>query len=134
MTITSYVNFVDNLHAIEVTGVTRRTRNPPDKINTTDLPWRFIRAPEGEEGAMTADGEGGWPQFRAELVIIVEPTALNTQPTNFNTCVTLMDALSDKLRTTRLAKTKNIWSMRVDRIAAADAEWWAVICEVAANG
>lgn len=134
MAVTSFDTFVDRLHAMAVTGVTRSTRNPPDKLNPTDCPWKFIRMPSGQEGPMTADGEGGWPTHRAEVVILVEPVLMSTQPANFDLGVDLIDNLSTAFRATKLAQTKNRWTIRLDQVVIGESVWWALVAAVEANG
>jgi len=134
MTITSFDTFVERLHAMSVTGVTRATRNPPDQLNTTDLPWKFLRLPQGQEGPMTAEGEGGWPTHRAEVVILVEPVLMSTQPANFDLGVDLSDNLSIAFRATPLAQSKNRWTIRLSQVAITDTVWWALVATVEASG
>lgn len=134
MAITSYSTFVDNLHAVSLTGVVRATRNPPDQLNETDLPWRFLRMPSGAEKGLTADANGGWPTLRAEMVVLIEQVSLDTQPTNFDTSVTMMDTIAAALRSTQLAKSKNIWETRLDQVYVANTVYWALVTSVEANG
>ena len=84
---------------------------------------------------MTAEGQGGWPVLRAELVIIVEPLGQNVNDINFALCVTLIDNLSTALRGASLAKTKTRWTIRQESIQQyGDTAYWALIAAVEANG
>jgi hypothetical protein len=133
--VTTYTAFVAALAGLTVTGVTSNFTAPPKQINTADLPALYPRLPQGTEGPMTAEGQGGWPQLTAEVVIIIEPVGQNLQPTNFAAAVTLIDALSTALRSTNLAKSKNRWTIRQQIVNyGSETNYWTLIASVSANG
>lgn len=136
--ITSYADFVAGLAALVVPGVRRRLPHPPSQIGTGDLPLQFVRLPEGEEGALTADGGGGWPRLASELVIVVSPTHQGKAQSNYAGTVALIDALSETLRNVppgQLCKSKIAWSVRgTQGYLGGDTEYWLVVARVTGNG
>jgi len=135
MAITTYAAFIAALSGLTVTGVTRSYTEPPHQVSTADMPLSYVQLPDVGEGPMTAEGEGGWPRLRAELVILVEPIGQNVNGVNFALCVTLIDNLSTALRGTSLAKTKTRWTIRQESIQQyGDTAYWAIIATVEANG
>ena len=132
---TTYAQFVSALAAMNVTGVKRRYDAPPRQISTADLPASYPRLPSGQEGPLTAQGQGGWPHFSAEYVILVEPVGQGQQAVNFASAVALIDNLSAAFRTAALAKGKNTWTIRQAAVAFSETTaFWAIIATVSANG
>lgn len=132
---TTYAAYVGALAGLTVTGVKRKFTAPPTRINTADLPATYPRLPQGQEGPMTAEGEGGWPSLTCELVMIVEPLGQNLQPTNFAATLTLIDNLSTALRNTSLAKSKNRWVIRQQAVNfGTETNYWTLVASVTANG
>ena len=140
MAVTTYTQFVSNLATMAVTGIGSDSRlaSPPTQINPGDLPISYPQYPRGSvafaDGPMTADGEGGWPTHRCELVIVAVPTRQDNQPANFLLLQTLTDAASTALRTTTLAQSKNIWTIIPDLRFIGDKEYWTLLITVEASG
>ena len=78
MAITSHRTFVTNLGALSISGVNRKFTYMPHQVPAGDLPASFVRLPSSEETPFTFKTHGGWPTFRAELVVLVHPTELDT--------------------------------------------------------
>src|SRR4051794_14759540 len=95
---TTYRDFVDGLINLEITGIDTEHHYDriPEQIN--DTPSKFIRLPQGDEGPMTASGEGGWPHMRCDIVILVSPVHQNYDKPNYDLTITLIDALCTALR------------------------------------
>lgn len=138
MTITTYTSFAHAVADLTVTGVKRKQRYIPDQLSTADAPFQFTRIPTGQEGPLTAEGEGGWPQHAIELVIAVCPVGQSRQPTNYDLVLTLMDALSTTLRavsaTNNIAKAKLSWNIggRIGYIGVD--EWWLLVASIVGLG
>lgn len=136
--ITTYAEFMQALAGLVVPGVKRRVNHPPAQIGTGDLPLQFVRLPAGDEGALTADGSGGWPRLTGELVIVVAPAHQSRPSENHAASVALMDALSEMLRAVapgQLCKSKIAWSIRGQRDPlGSDTEYWLIVARVTGNG
>lgn len=138
MTIITYTATSNGLADLVVTGVKRRYRNIPNQLSTADLPAQFPRLPEGEEGPMTADGEGGWPAKQIQLVIAACPIGQNRQPTNHALVLTLTDNLNTTLRavanSNSIFQGKMTWTVagRIDFIG--ENEYWLLVATIRGEG
>lgn len=138
MTIYSYTAFSHGIADLTITGVKRKYRNIPDQLSTADLPCQFVRLPEGSEGPLTADGEGGWPVRTAELVIVACPVGQNRQPANQDLVLTLIDALCTTLRAVpannTISQAKLSWRIRGRIDFIGDTEYWFIVAAIVGNG
>lgn len=138
MTIYSYTSFSNGVADLAITGVKRKYRSIPNTLAAADLPAQFVRLPEGSEGPLTADGEGGWPNRTVELVIVVSPIGLNRQPTNHALALTLIDALSTTLRavakTNTISQSKLSWEIRGQIDFIGETEYWLIVVPITGNG
>ncbi len=132
--ITTYASFVSGLVALSVTGVERKYAYPPTALNTADLPAMWPGLPGGNEGHMTFQTSGGWPELTCDLIIAVEPVAQNTQSVNYAAMITAMDNLSTALRTASIGRSTLTWTITGNvQIAVAGSTYWAVIATVSGN-
>lgn len=132
---TSYADFVEQLAALNVDGVTRAYTEPPQQVNSTDLPISYVDMPSGSEGSLTVQSAGGWPQMTCNLVVLVNPAMQDATPANYAKAIAMIDALSTALRSANyLGKTSPSWNIRVDRVFAGASLFWAVIAEVRVSG
>ena len=137
MPLTTFRSFVDLLEAMTVTGVSRNyTKGPPlGATGVADCPAKFIRYPSADEDRTTFGTQGGWPAFRTDVVIVVEPTGQNTAPANFDATVDMMDNLSEALRAlTCIVKSKMRWNIRQTMEEVAGMQYWAVVASVEGSG
>lgn len=138
MTAITYTAFSNGLADLVVTGVTRRYRHIPGQLNSADLPAQFPRLPEGEEGGLTAEGEGFWPVKTIQLVIAADYVGQSRQPTNHALILTLIDNLNTALRAldenNGISQDKLRWAIRgqIDFIGAD--EFWCIVCTVRGGG
>lgn len=131
---TTYTSFVAALAALTVTGVTRKYSEPPQQVNTADLPIMFTRLPAGDEAPITGQGNGGWPTLRADLVILVEPYHQSKSSVNYTLALSLMDALSAALRASDLAGGPTRWSIETRLDGVGDTPYWMIIANVQTTG
>ncbi len=135
MAVTTLTQFMAALGGMAVTGVTRAYTSPPTQVSTADLPCSYPRLPSAIGGPIVACGNNGWPQYSAELVILVEPLGQERQPTNWAKVLTMIDALQTALASTALAKTKTTWTVRQEIAEPrTDTFYWAIVAQVTANG
>jgi len=141
MTLTSYNTFINNLADLAVTGVQRKLDGPPTRGDTADLPLSFPRAVEGTEGPLTVETSGGWPTFRGQLVILVEPIGQGTVPLNHAAVVDLIDALSTALRAITPIHAKALgrgpisWTVALSsNEVVGEQQYWALVTTVEGHG
>lgn len=134
---TSYTAFSNAVADVPVTGVVTAARTIPDQINTTLLPLSYPRLPEGDEGPLTTDGEGGWPTLTVERVFVLTPTAQAWSGYNHEQALTLVDNISTAFRavaTGQIGKSKIRWTMRLRLVGLGNTEYWCIILRVTGNG
>ncbi len=141
MSLTSYNDFVNNLGDIVISGIQRRFDGPPASVATADLYCSFPRAVEGEEGPITVQASGGWPTFRAQLVIILVPAAQDTSPLNHAKVVDMIDNVSTALRgvmpsdTLSLGRGPISWTLVLSSSeVVGNTQYWALVTTVEGHG
>ena len=134
---TTYVEYVDGLEALVVSGVTRRyTSGPPLSLNTADLPAQWVQLPAGESEAMVLGDASGsrWPTFNADLIIALEAVGQSTGGVNFDATVTMLESLRTRLELTELTEAPLSWAMRQAIVTVAGNDFWAIVCAVTGQG
>ena len=134
---TTYVEYVDGLEALVVSGVTRRyTSGPPLSLNTADLPAQWAQLPAGESEAMVLGDASGsrWPTFNADLIVAIEAVGQSTGGVNFDAAVAMMENLRTRLELTDLTEAPLSWAMRQAIVTVGRQDFWAIICSVVGQG
>ena len=137
MAITTMTVFVNALEALDITGITKTFQGPPRKIDTAELPAKWVQLPRASEGALTFGTHGGWPELVADLVIAYEPVGQSLQSANFQNTITQLDNVNAALRgagVTDLGKSHIEWEIRQDIVEVAEVQFWAVVATVTARG
>jgi hypothetical protein len=133
----SITSFVTTLAGLTVTGVTRKYTYPPLQIGTADLPASFVRPPQSDYEPI-ATCEDVNETAVCQLVVAIEPTGQNLQPTNYAAMLAMVDAVNDTLRTNQFSLGALVsWT-----IAAQDREpvivggtpYWGVTATVTKRG
>lgn len=132
----SFAAFSNGLADLTVTGVTHKQRYMPNTLDSADLPFQFVRLPEGADGGLTADGQGGWPTLVVELVIAVKPIGQSTNEENHAATLTLFDAVDTALRAASgdWFTGKLAWTVRGQQAFIGQNEYWCVVARVTARG
>ena len=137
MALTTARTFIDNMEDITITGVVRQfSQGPPTSVTDGDIPCTFVKLPSVDEGPMVFQNQGGWPRFRATLVVLVKAAAQDLQGENFDAVVDMMDNVSSAFRGEScgdLAKSHITWNMRQGIETVAGTEYWAVFVDVEAQ-
>jgi len=134
---TTYRSFVDALEALDIDGVNRQyTQGPPlGSPGVGDCPFQYVRYPGSTETAIVYGEQGGWPRFRGELVVCVEPVAQNIGFENFDDTVDMMDNVASALRgATCITSSKIWWDLRMVIDTVAGQQYWAVLAVVEGAG
>lgn len=141
MTPTTFVEFVNNLEALAVAGVTRRyPSGPPGSLKAADLPASWVQFPFGSEGNTVFGEIGGNPVLQADLVIATEAYGLSRYPENFDLTVAMMDNVAVAVRamggTSRCWPAKGLvsWATRLGMVTLSGNNYWAVITRFEARG
>lgn len=132
---TSYTDFIGNVAALSVTGISRAYTEPPSRIASADMPLSFPRLPSGDHGPLTAGGfQGGWPTLRCELVVLVHALMLETDDVKFSDTLTVMDNIATAMRSADLASGPVRWSIRTELVTLESGFYHAVITDIETTG
>ena len=138
MALTTYAAFRAAVAGLAIADVTRTYDYPPTSVNHADLPVQYVvlMRPDSPEAHISFDGIGGWPQFRAELVVLVEPVVLNKQEYNYDDVVAMMDNVADALRDAActIGKGPHSWTVWPEVREVVGTDYWAVVAEIVTNG
>lgn len=130
MTTTTFVQLVDAVQALSVTGVTRHYDYPPESISTADLPalWPM-------------PGAGGLPSIQSSCIgidktrtipifIAIEPVAQGTNSQNYEALPPIMDALETALDGMTVADFVEYELDSGTVFAVAEIQYWGVTATV----
>jgi hypothetical protein len=133
---TTYTNFVTNLGNLSITSVKRAFDEPPQSLNTADLPALWVELPTGEEDPFTMQAHGGYPTFRGNLVVAVEAAGQSRQPERWSDCLTMMDNVATALRAAvkTVVRGQLSWSIALETITVAENDYWSIVATVEGNG
>jgi hypothetical protein len=137
---TTLRTFVDNLEAVTFTGVSRQyTQGPPVGATAdADLPATFVKLPFMSEEPLVLGEQGGWTEYHATLVYLVEPVAQNQQGPNFDAWVDAVDTVCVGMRAVTcntLGLAKHLWSIPPSPMeTVAGIQYWAVKVDVTGYG
>lgn len=135
---TTFRIWVDYLETLAPTGVVKKyASGPPVALNTADLPAQWVELPHGENRPSCAGVEGGDRTLFVDYVVILEPVGQNTQPVNFDACVTMFDnidaALVAAMNTSPLTGPMT-WRSRLAIVTVAGTAFWAVVTSIEGLG
>jgi len=114
-------------------GVQRVFDAPPDALNTADLPAMWPQLPSADDAALTFAG-GYWPTWRVEVVVALDAVGQSTQAQIFSSAVDMLDTWMTTLETIDAAASRLALSMRVSVVEVAGTAFWAVVCDIEAEG
>ncbi len=134
MTPTTYASFVSAVAGLTITGVARKFTFPPP--STGDIPCSFPMIPAGGDDPIIFNQGGNLGHsMRMDFVVAYEATAQSTPDSNFNGCITMMDAATTALRAmTRPTQGAFSWTMRQGIVTIGNVEYWAVIISLEGAG
>jgi len=137
MASTTFRTFIDNIEALDVTGVNRAYTQGPPASSAGSTPFQYVRYPQGNQGPIVFGEAGGPPTMVAELVICVEEVAQNVQAENFDDTVDMMDNVNTAIREAGNCwpgKSKASWEIRMGIDTVAGTDYWAVITTITGSG
>lgn len=130
---TTYASFLNGLRDLSVSGVTN-LNEPPASLASSALPAKWVQLPEGTEPALTFGYNGGWTQFKADVVVAIVPNMQGTQNQNWTAAVAMLDTLTTALRGADVCLSELTWTMRQTGVAIGDAQYWAIVATVEGSG
>ena len=138
---TTFASLVTSISGLTITSVTRTYTSTPESLGKADLPAQFIRLPSGNVGYAPADCDETEITRTIELVVCIEPVALETASQNFDDTVEMMDYMQSAVSTwaylpaqNGVAITYSISTSGDAPVYVGDTAYWAVIATIAARG
>lgn len=124
---------------LSVTGVTRKYIQPPQNLNTADLPASFPKGFRRSQSPMTFQTHGGWPTHELDFFIACEPVVQSRQPENYLLIQTMADNLDAAIRAALpnvISKSPLSWEIRAGDliIEVAGIAYWAVMATITGKG
>ena len=90
-------DFVNTLSALSVTGVTRNYTEPPQQVNSTDLPCMWPMIPDAQREIISLTSAGGLLTVTCDLIILIEMELQDRNSVKFAATLALIDALDAAL-------------------------------------
>lgn len=137
MAITSFTGFVAALGELEISGIKAANRLNGPQASIKGLPCQWVQLPEATEPALTFQANGGWPEFRAQLIVAYEAVAQDNQGRNWSGTLAMLDNVLTALRgaaPNTIGRGTVTWTIRPGIVTAAGTDYWAVIAEVTGHG
>jgi hypothetical protein len=94
---TTFAAFVTAISELTITGVNRSEDSTPESMGAADLPFQFVRLPEGESAAAPIDCRETGETKSIDLVVCIKPAGLETAEQNFDDTVAMMDYIRTAL-------------------------------------
>ncbi len=130
MALVTYKQFLDNIQALEITGVKKSYDGPPKSIPSANLPAKFPALPSGDESPLAFGGGVQFPAMTADMVVVYDTFQGNTPMYNLEETVKIMDNVAAALRGGQLNQRKNSFTMNVATVDIASVTYWAVVTTV----
>ena len=136
---TTFASFVSSMGGLTITGVERTWTSTPESIGTADLPAQFIRLPDGEAAYAPDDCISTGKTRNIELVVCIEPAALEVAKQNFADTIAMMDYIETALDAWNAAQNSMLFSYSISTSGNApvfigDTAYWAVIAAITGVG
>jgi hypothetical protein len=135
---TTYRAWVDYLETLAPTGVVKLfTSGPPVALNTADLPAQWLELPHGENRPSCSGREGGDRTLFVDHVVAMEPVGQNTQPANFDACVTMLDSIDTALDGTYNTSPligPATWRSHIDAKFIGNIAYWTIVTSIEGLG
>lgn len=131
MGFTTVAAFVDGLTGLTWTGITRVYREPPDLINSTDVPCLFPRIPTGNSSSVTLSSATGLRHATVELVCVVNAASLSTSAVKFDEELALIDNMHAVIASNAATLGIDDWDIQSVQL---DDGSWALVATVEASG
>lgn len=90
-------DFVNTLAALSVTGVTRNYTEPPQQVNSTDLPCMWPMVPDAEREIISLTSGAGLLTVTCDLMILIEMELQDRNSVKFSATLAIIDALDAAL-------------------------------------
>ena len=136
-----FINYVEGLAELVIPGVVRDYgMEPPQSLNTADMPAKFLRLPVESRSrfALAIDGADahGSGMMTVEVVVVLQPVAQDLPEPNFTSTVEMCDAMTKALVKADVALS---WPEAVSVAVRPDIDvggfmHWAVVASVTARG
>jgi hypothetical protein len=136
---TTYAAFVTAISGLTITSVNRTLDSTPGSIGAADLPFQFVRLPEGDFAPSPASCLETGKIRSIDLVVCIEPAGLEMASQNFDDTVAMMDYIETALDTYSNANDHLVFEYDIVTSGAAGvdvggASYWAVIATVTITG
>ena len=132
---TTLATFKAAIEAMDIDGVVKTYEGPPSKLNSADLPAKWVDLPDVEETPWTAEGGGGWPQMTLRLFVAYGAIGQNMNDIeNLKETITAMDNTLTALRSLDATKSNLTWNLRRIPLEIGNTTYWGLESEITGNG
>ena len=138
---TTYAALVSAISGLTITGVNRTEDSTPQSMGAADLPFQFVRLPDGEHAPAPATCYETGTTKSIELVVCLKPAGLETASQNFDDTVAMMDYVEAAIKAWDILPAQNGLIVEHSIATSADvgvsvggADYWAVIATITITG
>jgi hypothetical protein len=133
---TTFASLVSSISGLTITGVNRTYTSIPESLSTADLPAQFVRLPNGVMTYAPSNCYQVGKTRDIELVICVEPLALEVADQNFDDTVAMMDYVETAIDTWNDSQTSLLveYNVAASALRVGETDYWAVITSISARG
>ena len=133
---TTFASLVTAISGLTVTGVSKTYTYTPESLAAEDLPAQFVRLPDGVMTAAPSNCYEVGKTREIELVVCVEPLALEMVSQNYDDTVAMMDYVESAIDTWNDSQSSLVvaYSVAALGLPVGDTNYWAVVATITARG
>jgi hypothetical protein len=126
----SNVTFIAAAQGLTISGVKRHYNEPPQSVNTSDLPAAFVTLPSGGRGEPTSVCYDSSKTRSIGIVVLVEAVGQGTNPQNYGKLAALMDAMETAFDTADFGTVFLEYELSVGQQLVGENAYWAITADI----
>ena len=127
---TTNADFLAGIQAMIVTDVNRHYNEPPESISTADMPCAFPVMPGGGLGERVVSCVTQNKTRAIQYIVILGPTAQNTNASNYNELAEMMDNLEDAIDTLNEMNWYDYTLTTTGNFLIGGVAHWAIVADI----